>query len=296
MSGVIQPNLTVLQTFGGFNLHLHFLFLHAGTSPGQGKGPRDVLGDNASLRESSRRGGKWPADCKRMSASLSPRQTLQACLKRKERPELINQVQRNRLKEPQGQEDCIQAHTSSLSSKPNFKAHYSRNIAVWIIHSIPVKSHMNIKVKKSSITCLSLASMTWNFQKAVGQCTHFKNICSLNLVCRLEDEFRSASTNWNTVVCKHLIFGGIYSSFHSHSISCAPSCHTTSKHNGSTAMLQLARCSSLQRLHPFFIQTYILWLWPKTYILVSPVQSTFSILHTLVLRSLFLATMPCRSL
>ena len=34
-----------------------------------------------------------------------------------------------------------------------------------------------------------------------------------------------------------LIFGGTHSSFHSHNISCAPSCHTTPKHIGSTSML-----------------------------------------------------------
>ena len=69
---------------------------------------------------------------------------------------------------------------------------------------------------------------------------------------------------------------------------------------------QLARCSSLQSLHPFFSKHHLLW-WPKSSILVSSVESTlsqnalmvfFCIFQTLkfVLRSFFLATLPCRSL
>ena len=42
---------------------------------------------------------------------------------------------------------------------------------------------------------------------------------------------------FNISLSNFLIFGGIHSSFRTHNISCAPSCHTTPKHNGSTSML-----------------------------------------------------------
>ena len=67
----------------------------------------------------------------------------------------------------------------------------------------------------------------------------FRGVLWVIVLFEYPTSFQLQCLDWplNISLKNVLIFGGIHSSFHSHNISCAPSCHTTLKHNGSTSML-----------------------------------------------------------
>ena len=125
------------------------------------------------------------------------------------------------------------------------------------------------------------------------------------------------SLDWPANICLYnfLIFGGIHSfSFCLHNISCAPSWHTSPKHNGSTSMLNSWHGVLLYKGFTLFSAkdsffgggqkvTFLVWSVQSTLFQKALGFSMFSFAYFRCVmlwsgcrEGLFLATLPCRSL